>query len=79
MITIYNRLSNGVPFYIPIERRVIRKRVIFFIQEDFLSQPLAVLQFYQEGKFIMACARTGIITYGKNNFAYAKEDGSFNL
>lgn len=27
----------------------------------------------------MACARAGIITYGKNNFAYTKEDGSFNI
>ena len=26
-----------------------------------------------------ACARAGIITYGKNNFAYTKEDGSFNI
>ncbi|MGM9531381.1 epoxyqueuosine reductase [Intestinibacter sp.] len=25
----------------------------------------------------MACARAGIITYGKNNFAYTEEDGSF--
>jgi len=25
----------------------------------------------------MACARAGIISYGKNNFAYTKEDGSF--
>lgn len=25
----------------------------------------------------MACARAGVITYGKNNFAYTKEDGSF--
>ncbi|MGI6204651.1 MAG: epoxyqueuosine reductase [Anaerovoracaceae bacterium] len=27
----------------------------------------------------MACARAGIITYGKNNFAFTKEDGSFNI
>ena len=26
-----------------------------------------------------ACARAGIITYGKNNFAYTEEDGSFNI
>ena len=26
-----------------------------------------------------ACARAGIITYGKNNFAYTPEDGSFNI
>lgn len=26
-----------------------------------------------------ACARAGIITYGKNNFAYTNEDGSFNI
>lgn len=26
-----------------------------------------------------ACARAGIVTYGKNNFAYTKEDGSFNI
>lgn len=25
----------------------------------------------------MACARAGVISYGKNNFAYTKEDGSF--
>lgn len=25
----------------------------------------------------MACARAGIVTYGKNNFAYTEEDGSF--
>ena len=25
----------------------------------------------------MACARAGIITYGKNNFAYTEKDGSF--
>jgi len=27
----------------------------------------------------VACARAGIITFGKNNFAYTKEDGSFNI
>lgn len=27
----------------------------------------------------LACARAGIITYGKNNFAYTEEDGSFNI
>jgi epoxyqueuosine reductase len=27
----------------------------------------------------LSCARAGIITYGKNNFAYTKEDGSFNI
>lgn len=26
-----------------------------------------------------ACARAGIITYGRNNFAYTEEDGSFNI
>lgn len=25
----------------------------------------------------MACARAGVVSYGKNNFAYTKEDGSF--
>lgn len=26
-----------------------------------------------------ACARAGIVTYGKNNFVYTPEDGSFNI
>lgn len=37
--------------------------------------------FIYDGKFAfparMACARAGLITYGKNNFAYTVEDGSF--
>lgn len=64
--------------YTPLEDSEAGLRVKKF--RDFLTS--LGIRIY-DGKYTvparMACARAGIVTFGKNNFAYTREDGSFNI